>query len=210
MRKSLIVFTAVAVAASGACRTAEVETEPDVQPAPRPATADAVPAGTLFRVELDQTIGTERNRVGDRFTATVAEPLIARNGEVVVPAGARIHGVITGLDESDRIGDQAAIRIDMERISFRGRSYPFSAGVVDTDVELDEDTRELAERAAIGAAAGAALGAIIGGDLEDILIGGALGAGAGTVISLGLGRVDAELPRGTEMTLRTTREIRLE
>ncbi|MFW6040076.1 MAG: YMGG-like glycine zipper-containing protein, partial [Gemmatimonadota bacterium] len=78
------------------------------------------------------------------------------------------------------------------------------------DVELDEDTRQLAERAAIGAAAGAALGAIIGGDLEDILVGGALGAGAGTVISLGLGRVDAELPRGTEMRLRTTREIRLE
>lgn len=209
MRRYVTVAAALAVALGG-CRGAEVEGEPDVQPAPRPPTADVIPAGTLFEVDLNQTIGTDRNQVGDRFTATVREPLIAQDGQVVVPRGATVHGVITGLDDSDRIGDQAAIRVDFERITFDGSSHPFRAAVIDTDVELDDETERLAERAAIGAAAGAVLGGIIGGDLEDILVGGALGAGAGTVISLGLGSVDAELPRGTDMTLRTTRTIELD
>lgn len=209
MRKSLTAAAAVVVAL-GACRTAEVETEPQVQGVPAPATADAVPAGTIFEAELNQTIGTDENEVGDRFTLTVIDPLIARNGQVVVPRGARIHGVITGLDDSDHIGDQAAIRVNFERITFDGRSHPFPAEVVDTDVEITDEEERIAERAAIGAVAGAALGAIIGGDLEDILVGGALGAGAGTVISLGVGAVDAELPQGSTMALRTTREISLD
>lgn len=208
MRTSL--GLAVALAATlGACRTAEVETEPAARPAPRPPTAEAVPAGTLFETELDQTVGTADNRVGDRFTATVTQPLIARNGQVVVPEGAKAHGRITGLDDSDRIGDQAAIRLTFERIGFGGRSHPFAADVVDTAVRIEDDEASAAERAAVGAAAGAALGAVIGGDLEDILVGGALGAGAGTVISLGIGTVDAKLPAGSEMTLRTTRELSL-
>src|SRR5690606_14037452 len=138
----------------------------------------------------------------------VQDPLIARDGQVIVPRGAVVTGVITGLDDSDHIGDQAAIRVDFERLNIRGRSYPFSAEVVDADVEVGDPSR-IAERAGIGAAAGAALGAIIGADLEDILVGGALGAGAGTIISLGLGDVEAELPAGTDMTLRTRRDISL-
>ncbi len=202
--------TAAALAlALCACRTAEVETGPSVGAQPAPPTADAIPAGTLMEVELNQTIGTDENRVGDRFTATVVRPLVARNGQVVVPQGALVHGVVTGLDDSDHLGDQAAIRVNFERITFQGRSYPFAAQVVDADVETDRDGEAAVTGAVTGAIAGAALGAIIGGDLRDILIGGALGAGAGTIISLGIGDVEAELPAGTDMTLRTTRTISL-
>ncbi len=194
----------------GACRSVEVQSGPPTgaQPAP-PPTADAIPAGTLLRAELNQPIGTERNRVGDRFTATVTRPLVAQNGQTVVPEGALIHGVVTGLDDSDHLGDQAAIRVDFERITFQGRSYPFEAEVVDTDVRLRRDGDAAVSGAVTGAVVGAALGAIIGGDLRDILIGGALGAGAGTIISLGIGDVEAELPAGTALTLRTTQPISL-
>ncbi|HEX6941261.1 MAG TPA: hypothetical protein VF158_17830 [Longimicrobiales bacterium] len=195
--------------ALGACRSAEVVSERPVGAQPAPATADAIPAGTLLQVELNQSIGTERNRVGDRFTATVTRPLVAQNGQVVVPEGALVHGVITGLDDSDHLGDQAAIRVDFQRITFQGRSYPFSAEVVDTDVETKRDGEAAVTGAVTGAIAGAALGAVIGGELRDILIGGALGAGAGTIISLGIGDVEAELPAGTDMALRTTRSISL-
>ena len=207
MKKTLM-GVAIVILALGGCRRAEVISEPSPgQPAPPPPTADEVPAGTLFEAELNQTIGTRHNRVGDRFTATVRRPLIALNGQTVIPAGAVITGVITGLDDSDHIGDQAAIRIDFERISFGGRSYPFSAEVVEADVETEG--RDVTTGAAVGAAAGAVLGAIIGGDLEDILVGGALGAGAGTIISLGVGNVEAALPSGTDLPLRTTRNISL-
>lgn len=210
MRISIAATTAILVAL-GACRTAEVETDDTIGAHPAPPTADYMPAGTLLEVELDQTIGTDESNVGDRFTATVTRPVIAQTGQVVVPEGAKVSGVITGLDESDNIGDQAAIRINFDRLTtYQGRTYPFSADVVDTDVELEDEVEQAAVGAAVGAVAGAALGAVIGGELEDILIGGALGAGAGTIISLGVGGVDAELPRGTDMTLRTTRPVDLE
>lgn len=193
----------------GGCRSAEVETGPGPGAQPAPPTADALPAGSILEVELNQTIGTNESRVGERFTATVTEPIVARNGQVVVPRGSTVSGVVTGLDPSERIGDQAAIRVNFDRIAIRGTSYPFSAEVVDTDVELEGEVERGVTGAAIGAVAGAALGAIIGGDAADILIGGALGAGAGTIISLGIGQVDAKLPAGTDMTLRTTRNISL-
>jgi len=205
-----LVAAALALLGAVACRMARVETGPGGQPAPLP-TAGAIPAGTRMTVELDQTLSTERSRVGDRFTARVTTPLVAADGQVVVPRGAVVSGTITGLDDSDHLGDIAAIRIHFDRLTVRGRTYPFEAEVVDTDVRLEEeDRRRIAERAALGAAAGAALGAIIsGGKLEEILVGGALGAGVGTIIALGVGDLEAELPARSRMTLRTTRAVRL-
>lgn len=203
---------AVTLLAIGACHTgAEVQPEqPAALPAPPPPTGAFLPAGSMLEVELNQTIDADRNRVGDRFTATVKEPLIAQNGEVVVPEGAVVSGVITGLKPSRHVGDQGAVRIHFDRLSMMGRTYPFSANVVDTDIEFEGEERRRIERGAlIGGAAGAGLGAIIGGDLADILIGGVLGAGAGTIISLGIGDIEDKLPAGTDMTLQTTQTVTL-
>lgn len=211
MKKTVSLLVLVPALAAG-CRTAEVESV-DVQPAPavQPAlpTADAIPASTLIQVELNQTLSTERNRVGDHFTASVVRPLVSVDGRVVVPRGAVVTGVITGLDDSDHVGDQAAIRIDIQRLRFGGNSYRLSAEVVDTELELEDEDDRVLEGAVAGAAAGAILGAIIEGDLEAVLIGGAIGAGAGTIISLGIGDVEAALPAGSEMTLRTTSHVSL-
>jgi hypothetical protein len=62
----------------------------------------------------------------------------------------------------------------------------------------------------VGAAAGAVLGAVLsGGEIDDILKGGLIGAAAGTVISLGTSSAEAVLPAGTRMTLQTTRTVAL-
>lgn len=203
-----VVCAAALLVALGGCRSVAVESGPRAQPAPPPPTADAIPAGTTLDVRLNETLSTDRNSVGDRFTATVTRPLIAQNGQTVVPAGAVLSGVVTGLAEARRIGDQAAIRLNFDRIGIGGQSYPFSADIIEADVRARRDSPS-AEAAAIGAAAGAALGAIIGGDLASTLIGGVLGAGAGTIISLGLGDVDAELPAGSVMTVQSRQAVRL-
>jgi hypothetical protein len=196
------------------CRSAEIGTGApvpeweDAQPAA--GATGTVPMGTRLVVELDQTIDTDESDVGDSFSATVKEA-VEVNG-ATIPAGAKVRGEITGLDDSDDVGDQAAIRLNFESIEIDGARHPFSADISEADVELENaaDVEDVARRAGIGAAAGAVLGAIIGeGDLKDILIGGALGAGAGTIISLGLGDVDAALPRGTDLTLRTTQPVDL-
>jgi hypothetical protein len=152
------------------------------------------------------------SKVGDNFSATVENAVVAQNGTTVVPAGAKITGTVTGLDNSDHLGEPAAIKIEFEHLSMNGQTYPFNAKVTATNLETrGGDTRqETLKKAGVGAAAGAVLGAVLsGGDLEKILLGGALGAAAGTVISLGTGEVEAVLPAGTRMTLQTTQTVAL-
>jgi len=202
-------LAAAALFLAAGCSTASVGTG---TPAPPPPAGSAVvPAGTTMEVELEQTLSTRSNEVGDRFTATVKEPVRTADGNILVPEDAVVHGVITGLDDSDDAGDQAAIRLNFDRITINGRSYPFSADITATDVDIDDLARigDVQRKAGIGAAAGAVLGAVIGGDLKDILIGGVLGAGVGTIISLGMGDFEAALPAGSDLTLRTTQHVSL-
>lgn len=207
------IMTAVIAASIAGCRSAAVESveTPAPEAAPPPATASALPVGTELEVELSQTLSTESTATGERFTATVTEAIVAQNGETAVPQGAVVHGVVTGLDDSDEVGDQAAIRLDFESLMIDEESYPLPAAIVEADVDVDStrDLEEVAKEAGIGAAAGAALGAIMGGDLSAILGTAILGAGAGTIISLGTGDVEAALPAGSDLTLRTTERISL-
>ncbi|HEX7088993.1 MAG TPA: hypothetical protein VF192_02585 [Longimicrobiales bacterium] len=207
--KRIEIVTAATLLALTACGGGRLETEPGIRPAPLPS-ANYVPTGTIMNVRLEQRLSTKDSRVGQRFNTRLIEPLVTTDGRTVVPAGSVVSGVVTGVDPSTRPGDIAAIRVNFDRVQIRDRTYPFRADVIDTDPELDPDEERILERAAVGAAAGAVLGAIItGGDLEGILVGGALGAGAGTIISLGLGDMDAELDRGSVLTLRTTRAVQL-
>jgi len=205
-------LTAIALVVLAGCRTGTVESDGRVDPGaqPAPPNANALPANSLLEVEMNQTLSTDRSNVGDRFTARVTNSIVAANGQTVIPAGAVVTGVITGLDDSDYLGEQAAIRLDFESISFGGRTYALDADVVEADLHMrGQSLEDIARSAGIGAVAGAVLGTIIGGDLLDALEGAALGAGAGSVISLGLGDVEAELPRGSDLVLRTTRTINL-
>jgi hypothetical protein len=212
MNNATKLFAVAALVATGACsRATTVESSGDVGGV-TPVSSNALPSGAVVNVTLDQAVGTKSSRVGDSFSATVAEPILASNGETVVPAGAKVYGKVTGLQDSNNAGQKAAIRLDFERINVNGLERPFEARITATQLKTEGgDTRnETLKKAGIGAAAGAVLGAVVGGgDLTKILGGAAIGAAAGTVISLGTGDVDATLPAGSKMTLETTRRIAL-
>jgi hypothetical protein len=211
MMRSNLITPAALLLLLGACATPVVQTGPQsgVQPGPPLASANLVPAGTVLNLQLNQPLSTATNQVGDRFTATVVEPLVAADGRVAIPSGATVTGVVTGLSTGRQAIEPAAIRLDFERIAFLNASYPFEAEIVETDARTVHRQRQLLEHAAVGAALGAVIGGVVGGGLREALIGGALGAGAGTIISLGWGEVDAELPAQTTMTVRTTQAVSL-
>ena len=161
-------------------------------------------------VQLNQQLSTETSKVGDTFTASVVSNLVAQNGEVAVPAGAVAHGRVTALDDSDDPTDRALIQLQFDRLSFNNRSYDFRANITNVATVQQRDRGDVGRAAATGAVAGAVLGAIIGGrDLENIIKAGAIGAAAGTVISLGTGDVEHVLPVGTRMTIQTTQRVNL-
>jgi hypothetical protein len=209
---------AVAVAAFGiaACGTARPVVEPtpapDAQPAAPPPNAAFLPANTHLNVKLDADLNAETAQVGDVFTVTVLEPLIAQNNATVVPENTVITGLITGVVRATGLDDQAAIRLNTVRMNLRGVSHPLSASVVRTELSptpaaepaADDD----ADDAATDALAAAALGTVITGELRIAMIA-ALGPGAGTIVSLGTGESAAVLPAGTQMTIRTRDRIDL-
>lgn len=209
MRKAIPTLLALATLTGACSRATSVESGGEVVAA-TPVNASSLPTGSVVNVTLDQQVGTKASKVGDTFTATVTDAIVASNGQTVVPAGTKVYGKVTGLQESNNAGQKAAIRLDFERININGTDRPFEANITATNLQTTgQDTREeTLKKAGIGAAAGAVLGAIVSGaDLTAILGGAAIGAAAGTVISLGTGDVDAVLPAGSKMTLQTTQQV---
>lgn len=171
-----------------------------------PSNNRSIPAGAQLTTTLDQTLGTNTSKVGDAFTATVVQPLRASDGSIVVPAGAKIDGRVTARDDSDHPADPALLRLAFDRIRFNGQTFAFSAAIVRSNAvqTSSEPSGDRTRQIVIGGAVGAALGGLIsGGDLKKVIIGGAIGAAAGSIISMGT-EVNASLPAGSQMTLQTT------
>ena len=208
-------LTLLALTAAG-CAPRQVRVESQAAgaiapPVVMPVNARMLPTGTDLYVRLDNRIGTRESRVGDMFSATVRHAVYAQNGARVIPAGARVFGRVTALDDSDYPGESVRIRLDFNRLAFGGRTFPLEAVVTTTNLETSRERRGFSERVIlIGAALGAALGGVFsGGEIEGVLGGAALGAVAGTVFTFARGDVEAALPAGSYMTLRTTRPITL-
>ena len=176
-----------------------------------PADARGIPYGVELETTLDQSLSATTNRAGDRFTLTVRDNLIAQNGDVVVPAGSKVHGYITNVRPTNDPNQKALIQLAFDRITVNGVTYAFSANVQEVETSRTRaSTSDVLKGAAAGAAAGAVLGAIVSGaELDDILKGGAIGAAAGTVISMGRGGTTNTLPAGTEIELRSTQNVAL-
>jgi hypothetical protein len=193
---------------AAATRTTTVESAGDVSAntAVTPANNRTIPTGARLHTTLDKTLGTSVSKAGDMFTATVSSALYASDGSLVVPAGAKIEGRVTAIDDSDNATEPALIRLAFDRIRFNGSTYPFAAAIVQSSPSqtVDQSSADKTKRIVIGGAVGAAIGGILsGGDLDKIVIGGALGAAAGSIVSLGT-EMNATLPAGSAMTLQAT------
>jgi hypothetical protein len=207
----LLIIGAAALALSACARGNTVEVAGGEVATSVPADARGIPYGTTLHTTLDQSLSATGNTVGDRFTLTVRENLVAQNGQVVVPAGSQVQGYVTAVRPTNDPSDNALLQLAFDRITVNGRTYSFAADVRNVETtERRASTDDLLRGAAAGAAAGAVLGAIIGGvELDNILKGGAIGAAAGTVISMGRGGTNNVLPAGTRIDLRSTQNVAL-
>lgn len=202
----------VTLAAVAACAHPQVQTaNGEISTPASPATARSLPTGSPMDLTLDRELGTQTSHVGDRFSATVVNPIIAQSGRTAVPAGAKVWGHVTAVTPASNATETAALVLDFDSLAFNGRSYPFAANITATNLETKgATTGQTLKTAAIGAAAGAALGAILSGaDRDKILIGAGLGAVAGTAISLGTQGQNAVLPAGSRLSVQTTETVAL-
>ena len=171
-----------------------------------PARVSTIPAGTAVPVTLLAQIDSEHNDVGQSWTGRVTRDVVV-GGQVVIPAGAAVSGVVVAMDEGDQNEGNGSITLEARSIETTSgtrsiASAPVSGGHSYSDQGFP------AKETAIGAGAGAAIGAIVGGKK-----GAAIGAAAGGMggAAMGSARADYEvaMPAGTDITIRITSAVAL-
>jgi hypothetical protein len=143
----------------------------------RSAAFVTIPAGTRISVRTIDGIDTTKNQVGDRFQASLEEPLMV-DGSVIVAKGADVYGRLAESKESGTFTGRSQLRLELTGIVVNGQTVP----VVTGEYELTGKSRgaSTAKRTVGGAAVGTVIGAIAGGGK-----GAAIGAGAGAGVGAG-------------------------
>jgi hypothetical protein len=140
--------------------------------------ATTIPVGTHISVRTIDSIDSTKNRVGDRFKASLEQPLIV-GGNVVVAKGADVYGRLAESKESGTFTGRSQLRLELTGIVIQGATVP----VVTGEYELTGKSRgaSTAKRTVGGAAVGSIIGAIAGGGKGAAVgagVGGGLGAGS--------------------------------
>lgn len=152
--------------------------EPNVAKTPGMIT---IPTGTRISVRTIDSIDSTKNHVGDRFQASLEQPLII-DGNVVVAKGADVYGRLAESKTSGTFTGKSQLRLELTGIVVNGQTVPIVTG----EYELSGKSRgaSTAKRTAGGAVVGSIIGAIAGGGKGAAIgagVGGGVGAGSETI-----------------------------
>jgi hypothetical protein len=220
MRKStnLIVrnITVTAIAAGLLTAGAAMAQQPAAPPTPAPANVNSgaaqqanvsastwqaktveVPSGTKVLLELRSAVNTKTAKPGDGVYLSSSFPVVV-NGQVAIPAGVYVQGVIDQVTRPGRVKGRAAVRMHFSSIIFPNGSVVSIPGVVNSlpgsdgpkvqqEGEIQQASGKGKDAATVAQTtiAGAGLGTIGGAVASDAAKGagiGALGGGAAGLI----------------------------
>ena len=164
--KRLLILTLGAALAGGACGTTASDAADTPLPSERAAGASTtqtapgyremtIPTGTTLPLALTSSVASDTSAVEDSVTAELTSP-ITIDGRDVLPAGTRLAGVVTGVDDSDRVKGRAMIAFRFTSLRTGDARYDLQAAPLS---RLAEATKgEDATKIGIGAGAGAVIG----------------------------------------------------
>jgi hypothetical protein len=172
------------------------------------AAAAEIPQGAHVLLRMENSLNTRTAQEGDYVYLRTAVPIV-NAGEIAVPAGSYVQGVVTDAKRSGRVKGRAELAIRLETLTLAsGKVYRFAphlrsvdSGETGQKVVGSENTIEQApgkgqdaERIAILAGTGAG----IGGLAAQTWKGAGIGAGVGSAVGL----ATVLLTRGKEVELR--------
>jgi hypothetical protein len=211
--KPLLVLVLGAAVAAASCGTTASDTTDTTLPGGNGAAARAViapnrpvnreatiPAGTALALVLTNSIASDTSAVEDAVTAELTAP-ITIDGRDVLPAGTRLTGVVTAVDDANRVKGRAMIAFRFTSLRTGDTRYDLQTA---TQSYLAPATKgEDATKIGIGAGAGAVIGGILGGK-KGAAEGAAVGGGAGAGVVLATKGREVRLGPGTAVTTHLT------
>ncbi len=162
-----------------------------------------VSSGTTINLSSNSKVCTNTHKAGDRFIATVREPVTGSNG-VTIPAGSRATVQVVSLKRSSNVNDKAEMVFSVVNIEVNGTTYPIQSELTFAEVNAEQRSGKDAQKVAIGAAIGAGIGQILGKDTKSTVIGAATGAAAGTAVAMGTANYEGCIPQGGRLTISLT------
>ena len=155
---------------------------------PAPASV-RVPAGKVLTVRLADQVGSKISQPGQTFGGTLAKP-VEVDGEVVIPAGARVEGEVVDAKPLGHFKGGALLELKLDSVRVNGQPMP-----VETSL-FTQTLKGKGKRTGVMAGGGAGLGALIGG-----LAGGGKGAAIGALAGGGAGAAGAAYTGNKEIVL---------
>lgn len=182
--------------------TAEATPPVDAAKAPEPP-ADrevTIPAGTTLRLDLGTALASDTSKLEDAVKATLRQA-VSVGGDVVLPVGTELQGVVTNVERPGRVKGRAQISYRFNTLSTANETYKVKTAAVGHQGEATKG--EDATKIGVGAGAGAVIGGILGGG-DGAAKGAAIGGAAGTGAVLATRGKDLKLAPGTNIATTLT------
>ncbi len=162
-----------------------------------------IPAGTRLSVRTMDAIDSTYNVVGDRFQASLEEPLMLE-GNVLVAVDALVYGRLTQSKESGTFTGRSQLRLELTGIVMNGKLVP----VVTGEYEVTGKSRgaSTAKRTIGGAALGALIGGVADGG-QGAAVGAGIGAGAGAGSEIITGGDQVKVPSETVLAFTLQQDV---
>jgi YMGG-like Gly-zipper len=148
-----------------------------------------IPAGTRISIRTIDAIDSTRNHVGDRFQASLEQPLWV-DGNMVVPKGADIYGRLDESKETGTFAGRSQLKLQLTGIVVHGQTVPLVTG------EYEVSGKSKGESATKRTVGGAAIGTLIGA-----LAGGGKGAAIGAGTGAGVGAASEIITKGDQVKI---------
>jgi hypothetical protein len=146
-----------------------------------------LPAGTRISVRTIDAIDSTKNHVGDRFKASLEEPLTV-NGEVIAAKGTDIYGRLAESKKSGTFTGRSELQLELTGIVVNGQTVPLATG--EYELKGKSQGASTAKRSVGGAAVGSIIGALAGGGK---------GAGIGAIAGAGVGAGSKIITKGDQV-----------
>jgi hypothetical protein len=172
-------------------------------PAPLPAVT--VPEGSRILVRMNETIDVKHATSGERFSGTVAEPVVVGD-TVAVPQGSTARGQVLVAHKRGRFKGKSVLALTLTGLEVNGTEYRIETS------DLTRTKKGKGKRTAALIGGGAGLGMLVGGVASGgvgLLVGGLAGGGAGTLASAFTGNGDIKIPAESVVTFRLQNALKL-
>ncbi|HUR37482.1 MAG TPA: hypothetical protein VM009_06675 [Terriglobales bacterium] len=153
------------------------------------AWAQTIPSGTQVSVRVNESLSSDKVKVGDRFTGVLTEPLVV-NGQALFPRNSDVEGQVVRVVDSGRLSRPG--ELELKLTSVRSGNTSAALNTQPWILKGASHTKSNVTKIGGGAAAGAIIGAIAGGG-KGAAIGAGVGAAAGTGVAVATGKKPATI-----------------